>query len=181
MLATDVVDLFAYTEWANRLSLAAAEPLGSDAWSVDHGGGLRTLGDTLAHVVAAEWAWLQWWTGPGPSFSPDWLEKPTAAGLRGALDEVEAGRASFLAGLTPADLRRPQRYAFRGGPKGSAPLGDTLVHVVHHSGYHRGQVALMIRRLGGEPPATSPLIFAAEHRSVKESRVFDPRTAGIDG
>ena len=181
MLATDIADLFAYTEWANRLTLVAAEPLGADAWSVDHGGGLRTLGDTLAHVVAAEWAWLQWWAGPGPSSPPSWLSHPTPDALRKVLDDVEVSRAQFLSGLTPADLSRPQRYAFRGGLKGTARLGDTLVHVVHHSGYHRGQAAVMIRRLGGEPPATSPLVFAAEHRSVTDSHEHSRRPAGVDG
>ena len=42
-------------------------------------------------------------------------------------------------------------------------LMHLMQHVVNHSTYHRGQVALMMRQLGAEPLATDFHVFLVEH------------------
>jgi len=42
-------------------------------------------------------------------------------------------------------------------------LMHLMQHVVNHSTYHRGQVALMMRQLGAEPLATDFHVFLLEH------------------
>ncbi len=39
------------------------------------------------------------------------------------------------------------------GEQFSLPLGDTMIHVVDHATYHRGQINSMIRMAGGKPAA----------------------------
>lgn len=41
-------------------------------------------------------------------------------------------------------------------------LAHLMQHLANHSTYHRGQVALMMRQLGAEPPATDFHVFLAE-------------------
>jgi uncharacterized damage-inducible protein DinB len=55
-----------------------------------------------------------------------------------------------------AELNMPwaERLSRRFGPVGPSTLAETLLQVVMHSSYHRGQVATRIRELGGDPPLT---------------------------
>jgi uncharacterized damage-inducible protein DinB len=39
-----------------------------------------------------------------------------------------------------------------------------MQHVANHSTYHRGQIALMMRQLDAEPPATDFHVFLVEGR-----------------
>jgi uncharacterized damage-inducible protein DinB len=39
------------------------------------------------------------------------------------------------------------------------PLGETMIHVMNHSTYHRGQVAGQIRQVGGTPNTTDYFIY----------------------
>src|SRR5262249_40881237 len=41
-------------------------------------------------------------------------------------------------------------------------LAHLMQHLVNHSTYHRGQVAMMVRQLGGEPLATDFHVFLVE-------------------
>ena len=161
MTLPDFADLYAYTEWANDRMLRCAEALEAEAWAQDLGGSFPTLGGTLAHLISAEWVWVQRWTGVNPTARPAWLEAPAPAVLRTALAEVEQDRRAFLGGLVDADLARPVTYTLFNGSTTTQPLRDLLLHVVNHSTYHRGQVASMLRRLGQTPPPTDYVLYAA--------------------
>lgn len=51
------------------------------------------------------------------------------------------------------------------------PLWRQMYHVVNHSGYHRGQLATLLRQLGARPLPTDFLLF---HDQV-ETGVAEPR------
>lgn len=169
MTLDDVSDLYAYTEWANNRTITCAEALGAAPWSQDLDGSFPTLGGTLAHIVSAEWVWLQRWTGLNPTARPAWIDAPAPDPLRTALAEIEADRRSFLGGLTEADLVRPLTYTLFNGTTATQPLRDLLLHVVNHSTYHRGQASSMLRVLGAAPPQTDFLVFAALGRPSDRS------------
>jgi uncharacterized damage-inducible protein DinB len=72
---------------------------------------------------------------------------------------AEASR--YLDGLGEQDLDQPLAVPWarmveaRLGRKAEVTsLGETLLQVVMHSTYHRGQVNMQLRQLGGEPPLT---------------------------
>jgi uncharacterized damage-inducible protein DinB len=79
------------------------------------------------------------------------------AALRDKLDGIEKGQIEFFAGLTEESLGRmmPLRAA-------KVKLALLMQHAVNHSTYHRGQVSLMIRQVGGEPVATDLHRFLLE-------------------
>ena len=132
-----------------------------EAWSRDLGGSFPTLGATLAHLVSAEWIWVQRWMGTNPTQRPAWVDTPPSASrLRTELAAVEADRRVFLDGLSDEALQRPFAYTLLSGAEAAQPLRDVLLHVVNHSTYHRGQAAAMLRRLGQAPPATDYLVYA---------------------
>ncbi len=82
--------------------------------------------------------------------------------MRDELGRVERDRAEFFSALSDADLLRPFSYRNLKGEAFTQPLLDSLVHVVNHSTYHRGQIATMYRQAGHAAPATDLIVFKRE-------------------
>lgn len=136
--------LFRYNEWANREALksladrkAAAPP--------------RSV-QLLAHIVAAEWLWLERIQNIGQSHAvwPEW-----------AVDEIEPqmARASqawriFLNGCDESALTREFEYTNTKGEHYRNTVGDAAMHVAMHGAYHRGQIAVLARQNGVQPAYT---------------------------
>ncbi|MXV49346.1 damage-inducible protein DinB [Pedobacter sp. HMF7647] len=53
-------------------------------------------------------------------------------------------------------------YATSIGEKFTNRVGDILLHVVNHSTYHRGQVAMELKLAGLQPPATDFVLMKRE-------------------
>lgn len=155
---SDIADLFRYNEWANARLCDAVEAIAEHDSRRDLGGGFPTLRDTLAHIVGAEWVWLERWLGRSPSAPPPWLDSGVPA-LREKLRDVEVRRRVFLEALSPEALEQRVAYTLQSGKPRSDVLRHVLVHVVTHSTYHRGQIAAMLRRLGAGVPATDYIEF----------------------
>ena len=162
MTPHEAAELFAYNDWANARLLACAAEMPDEAWRRELGDSFPTVLALVAHMVGAERVWSMRWRGESPKGRPAWMANPTPAVLRAVLDEVEAERAAFLAGITEPDLARPIRYTLLDGTGNTLPLATLVLHTANHSTYHRGQLASMLRRLGASPPATDFLVFAVE-------------------
>ena len=67
------------------------------------------------------------------------------------INENETGYAKLL-GAAPEDLlARKVFYTNQHGLSCETAVGDILWHVITHGGYHRGQVAQLLRESGEEP------------------------------
>ncbi|MGH7645699.1 MAG: DinB family protein [Gemmatimonadales bacterium] len=159
MHLADLHDLYAYNRWANRQTLGAAERLTPEQFTRDCRSSFRSVRDTLAHILGAEWIWLERWQGRSPPALLAAAEFPTVAALNARWAEVEAGQQAFLTALTAEALGRRIAYVNTKGERWEYPLWQMLAHVVNHSTYHRGQVTTMLRQLGAEPVATDLLVF----------------------
>ena len=62
----DIQLLYEYDRWANNRALQAASTLSPEQFTRDLGGAFRSLRDTLVHIIAGEWAWLEYWNEPLP-------------------------------------------------------------------------------------------------------------------
>jgi uncharacterized damage-inducible protein DinB len=118
----------------------------------------------LYHVHVTQHAFLQLWRGSAREIPPsDSLDIPAMAGwARAFYTETSANAAWFsdavLSGKAPETL--VARAAERLGPgTGSITLGDTLLQVVTHTTYHRGQINTRLRELGCEPPLTEYFVW----------------------
>lgn len=154
--------LYAYNRWANRRTLAVASPLTPDEFLRVLGSSFPSVRDTLAHILAAEWIWLERWKGNSPGALLDAREFGTLADLRKRWEEVEREQAVFVASVTEASLSRTVSYVNTKGETWSYPLGQMMQHLVNHSSYHRGQVTGMLRQLDREPAPTDLLLFIDE-------------------
>lgn len=155
----EIRELYAYDRWANRLILDAASELGADELERDLGSSFSSVRETLAHILAAEWVWLERWRGRSPEAVPDSWNLGTLDELLTKWAEVEDDQAVLLSEMSEADLLRRVAYRNTKGEPFEQPMWQMLRHVVNHSTYHRGQVVTMLRQLGADAPSTDLILF----------------------
>jgi uncharacterized damage-inducible protein DinB len=68
----------------------------------------------------------------------------------------------YLAGLGDAELDRVFEYRALEGDRFRNRVEDIVTQLFGHSWYHRGQIASLVRELGGEPAATDYVFWVRE-------------------
>jgi uncharacterized damage-inducible protein DinB len=149
--------LYEYNAWANRRMLEACAALSDEQFTRNLGSSFPSARDTVAHILWAEWLWLERWQGrsPGPPAS----ESLDLAGLRARWEDVESARDKFIAGLASDDLARMYEFRTTKGVIYPSALWQAMQHVANHGTYHRGQVATMLRQLGAKANFTDLIYF----------------------
>jgi uncharacterized damage-inducible protein DinB len=167
MLAkSDVTRLLDYTVWANHRVMRAAATVSVDDFKRDLGGSHGGLRGTLAHMMGAEWIWLERFKGVSPTRGLDEGEFANLLELRDRWTIVEEHRASWLQSLPEAALTEMVRYSSLAGAAFENPLWKLVQHVANHSSYHRGQVVLLLRLLGARPVSTDMVAWDRDHPEV---------------
>jgi uncharacterized damage-inducible protein DinB len=151
----DFLRMFAYDYWANRECLAAMRAAGSV--SPD------TVG-RMAHILSAQKLWLERILKQRQSM-PVWPGS-TIEDCVALADEMSSAWRSYLMQFTtqfttqlgthapPGSLHDIVEYRNSKGQAWSSRVEDVLTHVLFHSAYHRGQIALQMRASGMEPAYT---------------------------
>ena len=148
MLLEQIQRLFEHAAWADALvadAIASQDNVADDTIEL------------FAHVLGAEEVWLsrleqrQSTLAVWPKLTRPELGKTAAS--------VAESYRSYLARLTPEDLPREVAYKNSIGQAFRTPIGEILMHVAMHGSYHRGQVALRMRRDGATPAPTDYIAF----------------------
>ena len=185
MTLADIQTLYAYNRWANHRLFSALEKLGDQQLAAQVQSSFPSIGETVFHILFAEWLWLKRWQGTSPratgrdpdvtsatwnSLSPGGTptaaELKTVAQLKSFDDSIERERQQFLSTLSDATLHAPLSFNDMAGNPYSEPLGQLLQHVVNHGTYHRGQVTTMLRQAGAETVALDMLFFFREQNAA---------------
>jgi uncharacterized damage-inducible protein DinB len=148
MHAADFLRTFSYDHWANRECLRAMRTCGALPHS--------TLG-RLAHILSAEKLWLERLRQQKQSM-PVWPTS-TIEECQVLADELALAWRDYVKKLSPEGLDRKIEYRNSKGEPWSSRVEDVLMHVLLHSAYHRGQIALEMRT-AGEIPAYTDFIHA---------------------
>jgi uncharacterized damage-inducible protein DinB len=152
--------LYDYNYWARDRQLEACSKLTAEQFLRPMGSSFGSLRDTLAHLLAVEWVWLERFQGRSPQAIPGWLDAlETVTSMRERWQDVECGLRRYLGDLRPETLARPLSYVNLKGEAWTYPLGQALFHLVNHQTYHRGQVTTLLRQLGGESVAVDFLVY----------------------
>ena len=169
MTKDDIRLLYEYDRWANNRILQVVCGLSSEQFTRDLGGSFRSVRDTLLHIIAGEWGWLEYWKVPSESatflaelrtrrdalFNPNAF--PDVATVQQRWAEVEKEQVEFVKQLSDQALEKliPFRTT-------RVSLAHLMQHLANHSTYHRGQITLMLRQLGAEPLPTDFRLFLVE-------------------
>jgi len=158
----DARTLFAYDAWANRRMLDACAALAPEQFTRDLGSSFRSVRDTMAHILGAQWIWLERFHGRSHPALLNGDQFPDLVSLRARWMQFEGELLSYVGGLSSADLERSFDYRDMKGNPHSNLLWQTLQHLANHGTYHRGQVTTMFRQLGAKPVGTDMIGFYRE-------------------
>jgi hypothetical protein len=143
MRSDDLLPLVRHMEWADALMWRAVLALPAA------GAAEPTLREYLAM-----------WRGVPLTEFPDPVQFADLAALGAWARPYYAEAAALVSAADAAALARPvhvphsERLAPPGGAVTPATFAETVLQVTSHTTYHRGQVAMQVRALGGEPPLT---------------------------
>ncbi len=170
MTPDEIRTLYEYDAWANHRLLDAAAALSAEQFTRDLGSSFPSVRDTLAHIMFAQWIWLERWQGRAPQNAPSATDFPNVASLRKRWAEVEADLLAFVRGLTSERIAAVREYKTWTMGTFTNSLGDMLHHVANHGTYHRGQVTTMLRQLGANAVATDFVYFLRERGAAASAR-----------
>ncbi len=139
----DLLRMFAYDGWANQ-----------ECWRVLGAGGsdsAKTVG-RLGHILSAEKLWLERIRKERQTMAV-W-PSATMEGCATLAEEMASAWRHYLTNLRPGGLEEKVEYHNSKGEAWSSRVEDVLMHVLMHSAYHRGQIALEMRAAGMEPAHT---------------------------
>jgi len=149
MNVKDFQRMFTYDAWANREVVAAIKMEPAESVLAD------TIG-RVAHILAAQKLWLERILTQ-PQSTPVWPDA-TIEDCAKLTEEMSSAWGNFLERLenhfAPGSLSDTVEYRNSKGEPWSSRVEDILMHVLFHSAYHRGQIALQIRAAGFTPAST---------------------------
>ena len=155
----DVGYLHDYNRWANRRLIETVSKLTPEQFTRDLRNSHCSVRDTLAHILAAEWIWLERWKGVSPRSLLNPSDFGTVDSLKTRWAEVEKDYSEFTSRLSDELLTKVISYRNTKGEEWAYPLGQMIQHVMNHSTYHRGQVTTLLRQLGAAVLPLDLLVF----------------------
>jgi uncharacterized damage-inducible protein DinB len=151
-------ELLDHNYWARDCQLQICGTLTPEEFLRPLGASFSSIRGTLAHLVGVEWIWLERWKGRSPRALPAAEEYPTLAAISERWSVVERDLREYVAGLDEDALALPLTCTNTRGQEWTYPLWRMFLHVMNHQSYHRGQVTLLLRRLGLHPPRVDFLV-----------------------
>lgn len=158
--------LFDYNHWANNRALDASAQLSDEQFVKPLGSSFSSVRDTLCHICAGEWIWLERFLDHTPTGFPDDSNIQTVAALREHWQPQAERLFVYVNGLTQAELDRVFEYKTLNFGMYKNPLWQSLQHLANHGTYHRGQVATLLRQLGAKPILTDLMHFYRERATA---------------
>jgi uncharacterized damage-inducible protein DinB len=150
---------FEYEKDSHRKVLAALETVPEDR---QHSEVWQKAWNLLGHIVAARRLWLHRFgvsvDKPANLFPTD----VTRDQLLADLEVMERDWSEYLRGLSEPELQRALVYQSTEGGRFRSVVADVLAQLFGHSWYHRGQIAPLVRALGGQPAETDFIFWSRE-------------------
>jgi uncharacterized damage-inducible protein DinB len=148
-------NLIDYNEWANRRVIASLKALSSPPEKAVR---------ALTHLLVAEKAWMKRLQESQDSTGFDFWPGGSIDACEALAGEIFRSYRGFVGDLTDDRLGSFAAYKNSKGMSFETSYRDILTHVIIHSAYHRGQVALAVREAGGEPASTDYIAYVREKR-----------------
>jgi len=140
--------------------------LSAEQFTKPLGSSFSSVRDTLGHIYGVEWLWLERFQGRSPSAIPDAKQFEHIDQLKSRWTEFEPTLLNFVRGLTPEDLDRVMEYKTMKFGVYRNPLWQSMLHLVNHGSYHRGQITTMLRQLSAQPILTDLMHFYRERANA---------------
>jgi uncharacterized damage-inducible protein DinB len=171
----DLDELYRHMEWADSEIWRAV--LATPAARSD-----ETLRRLLLHLHVVQRAFLNLWESRPVTF-PDLASFADAFDIHAWAQPYYAAAQAFINSADAETLRRPVHMPWAGElgrqlgfPPATPTVGETMLQVAMHSTYHRGQINVRLREVGGEPPLVDYIAWIWFGRPAYGSPVRRPPT-----
>jgi uncharacterized damage-inducible protein DinB len=150
---------FEYEKDSHAKVLAALEPAATSARETK---AFRKAVELAGHIVAARGIWL-FRLGAAKEAPSDFFPRGmTLSELARRVGKMHAAWSDYLAGIGEEEIASSFEYRSTEGVRYRNTVEDILTQLHGHSLYHRGQIAMLLRSAGVEPPATDFVFWARE-------------------
>jgi uncharacterized damage-inducible protein DinB len=144
-------ELFNYNYWARDRQLQVCATLTEEQFKHPLGSSFTSLRDTLVHMVAVEWLWLERWKGNSPHSLLSPQDFPGLSNVQERWNSVEIQMKEYLSALDDEAIQQPLTCVSTRGETWRYSLWRMMIHFINHQSYHRGQVTTLLRQLGKLP------------------------------
>ena len=149
MMTKHFLNLFQYNDWANHRMLVTLEQ--NDLKNTK----IQLL---FSHVLSSQIVWLNRIKALPTSPFPLW-EFYKLRELRSMTEESTFNWINFINDLKPDSYLRRISYQNSQQQQFETSLREIMTQVINHSSYHRGQIALLLREEGIDPPGTDFIVY----------------------
>jgi uncharacterized damage-inducible protein DinB len=143
------VNLFEYNDWANKKVLESFK-------TVDQINEKIQL--LFSHILISQTIWLERLLLKPMSFNETMillsLDECRSLSPKSSEDWI-----SFIEAAPEENFNSVVSYKSTKGLDLQNKLSDIITHVINHSSYHRGQIALLVRDSGGVPAVTDYVVY----------------------
>ena len=155
-----LVSLFEYKAWANAELHAVLEAFDEQ----QHPREFRAMLRTLDHANIVDRIFQGHLSGTTPLFKATHSEPtPSLSELREMVRSTDDWYLQFATSVSAERLKHRVHFAFTDGEKGTMSCEEMLLHVITHSGYHRGSIGQMLEDLGTDSPPDSLTKYLHKH------------------
>jgi uncharacterized damage-inducible protein DinB len=158
----ELLGLYEFNAWANERTIGSLRALSEADYVRDLGGSWPSLRATFVHLAGATDAWAERFGGRDVLVLPKEADLPKLDDAVRVLLAAQEKHRAHLKNLTREKLERPFSWTNLSGEVKTSPFEIVVRHVVNHQTYHRGQIASMVRRVGGKPVSTDMVRWGIE-------------------
>ena len=170
---------FEYEKDSHAKVLAALESAAAGTRKTE---AFRKAVELAGHIVAARRLWLFRLGAAKNAPSGFFPRGVTLSELARRVGTMHAEWSDYLAGISEEKIANSFEYRSTEGVRYRNTVEDILTQLHGHSLYHRGQIAMLLRSAGVEPPATDFVFWAREpigpSRGVHRGAVRRVKTPG---
>jgi uncharacterized damage-inducible protein DinB len=148
-IVTYIQNTYQWNSQANSRIIDAIATSGTDGGAVE----------LLSHLLMAEHIWFLRIEGFDTRTRDVW-PLLSLHECRERYRENASIADAWLEKATPADIQRQVDYRNSKGEAFSSTVADILLHITHHSAYHRAQINLQLKSAGTPPAVVDYISFA---------------------
>jgi len=146
-----------YNLWANTKVADVLRAIDNSLYFQENNSSFSSIAKTVLHLWGAQFIWLTRMQGESLREWPSANVTDKEEGLDGLILS-SASLVSFVKSKNESFLKSTYAYNNMKGEPFVDPYEDTLLHVVNHSTYHRGQIITMLRQGGVKTVPSTDLI-----------------------
>jgi uncharacterized damage-inducible protein DinB len=153
-----------YNAWSNRLWFDAIAALPPGEATKERKSLFKNMVHTLNHNYVIDVMWQAHIEGRDHGLAArNTPDHPPLAELWRKQQEIDAWYIKWADALTDAEMDKRSTVTLVGGNQVSMSRGEMLLHVYHHTSYHRGFVGDMLYEVPDcRPPVTDLPVFLRE-------------------